>query len=105
MTLDLAAAGDGDPHAGGLLRWFGGANSGLESAVAASEPGAGATGTTRMTLARAPILVVVPGVLVELSEGCDKSLATCATRFGNAVNFRGEPYLPGIDLLTRYPGA
>ncbi|MBS0285228.1 MAG: hypothetical protein JSS15_12490 [Proteobacteria bacterium] len=23
---------------------------------------------------------------------------------GNAANFRGEPYLPGIDLLTRYPG-
>jgi len=43
--------------------------------------------------------------LVELVEGCDKSLATCATRFANAVNFRGEPYLPGIDLLTRYPGA
>ena len=105
VTLDLAAAGDGDPYAGGLLRWFGGANSGLESAVTASEPGAGATGTTRVTLARAPVLVVVPGVLVELSEGCDRSLATCATRFGNAVNFRGEPYLPGIDLLTRYPGA
>jgi hypothetical protein len=43
--------------------------------------------------------------LVELVEGCDKSLATCATRFANMVNFRGEPYLPGIDLLTRYPGA
>ena len=42
---------------------------------------------------------------VELIEGCDKSLATCAARFGNAANFRGEPYLPGMDLLTRYPGA
>jgi hypothetical protein len=31
-------------------------------------------------------------------------LATCGGRFGNALNFRGEPYLPGIDLLTRYPG-
>ena len=45
------------------------------------------------------------GALIELIEGCDKSLATCAARFGNAINFRGEPYLPGIDLLTRYPGA
>jgi hypothetical protein len=42
--------------------------------------------------------------LVEVSEGCDKSIATCAGRFGNAANFRGEPYLPGVDLLTRYPG-
>ena len=71
--------------------------------VAASD--AGPAGTTRVTLARAPVLAVAPGVLVELSEGCDRSLATCAARFGNAVNFRGEPYLPGIDLLTRYPGA
>ena len=33
-----------------------------------------------------------------------KSIATCAGRFGNTLNFRGEPYLPGVDLLTRYPG-
>ena len=35
----------------------------------------------------------------------DGLLATCAGRFANAVNFRGEPHLPGMDLLTRYPGA
>ncbi|HEY6917055.1 MAG TPA: phage BR0599 family protein, partial [Allosphingosinicella sp.] len=45
------------------------------------------------------------GDLVEIAEGCDRSFATCRTRFGNAVNFRGEPHLPGMDLLTRYPGA
>ncbi|MGO1304812.1 MAG: phage BR0599 family protein, partial [Sphingomonas parapaucimobilis] len=43
--------------------------------------------------------------LIELVEGCDKRLETCLSRFGNVVNFRGEPFLPGIDLLTRYPGA
>ncbi|MGB3797890.1 MAG: DUF2163 domain-containing protein [Alteraurantiacibacter sp.] len=36
-------------------------------------------------------------------EGCDHTIATCASRFGNAVNFQGEPFLPGNDLLTRYP--
>lgn len=40
---------------------------------------------------------------VELIEGCDHTLATCRTRFNNAVNFRAEPYLPGNDLLARYP--
>ena len=85
-------------YGGGLLRWIGGANSGLESAVAASDE-------TRVTLRAAPPLPVAAGDLVELVEGCDKSLATCAARFANAANFRGEPYLPGIDLLTRYPGA
>jgi uncharacterized phage protein (TIGR02218 family) len=53
-------------------------------------------------LPRAP---VEPGCRVELREGCDKRLETCVTRFNNAVNFRGEPHLPGNDLLTRYPGA
>jgi len=94
VTLDASAAGLG----GGLVRWFAGANCGLESAVAQGD------GMT-VTLRAAPAFVVEAGVLVELVEGCDKSLATCAGRFGNAVNFRGEPHLPGIDLLTRYPGA
>lgn len=96
VTLDTAEPG-GNAYGGGRLRWFGGANAGLESAVAASE---GATATLRAP----PPFAVEAGVLVELVEGCDKSLATCAGRFANAVNFRGEPYLPGIDLLTRYPG-
>jgi len=38
-----------------------------------------------------------------LREGCDHTIATCNSRFGNAVNFRGEPFLPGNDLLARYP--
>ena len=42
---------------------------------------------------------------VSLIEGCDKTIATCSGRFTNALNFHGEPYLPGNDLLTRYPGA
>jgi uncharacterized phage protein (TIGR02218 family) len=49
---------------------------------------------------------LVPGTLAhtraELREGCDHTIATCAARFGNAVNFRGEPFLPGNDLLARY---
>lgn len=97
ITLD-AAEPSGDAYGGGLLRWIGGANSGLESAVAAS---AG----TGVTLRVAPTFAAAAGDLVELFEGCDKTLATCAARFANAVNFRGEPHLPGIDLLTRYPGA
>ena len=96
VTIDRAAA-DGI-YAGGRLRWFGGANGGLDGWVAASAGDA-------VTLREAPAFVAEAGVLVELIEGCDKSLAMCAARFGNAGNFRGEPYLPGIDLLTRYPGA
>lgn len=96
VTLDRSDA-DGI-YAGGRVRWFGGANGGLMSVIAQS---AGAT----LTLRAPPVFALATGVLAEVVEGCDKQLATCAGRFGNAVNFRGEPHLPGIDLLTRYPGA
>ena len=33
------------------------------------------------------------------------TVATCAARFGNAVNFQGEPFLPGNDMLAQYPVA
>lgn len=96
VTLDATEPTAG-AYAGGTLRWFGGANSGLAQAVDASD---GAT----VTLRAVPAFPALAGARVELTQGCDKSLATCAGRFGNAANFRGEPHLPGIDLLTRYPG-
>lgn len=96
--VEVEAAAPGNAYGYGRLRWLGGANSGLDSAVLRS---AGAV----LTLREAPAFPAAAGDLVELHEGCDKSLATCAGRFGNAANFRGEPHLPGIDLLTRYPGA
>jgi uncharacterized phage protein (TIGR02218 family) len=55
-----------------------------------------------VTLRDVPAFVVAAGTRVEMTEGCDKRFATCIGRFGNAVNFRGEPHLPGNDLLTRY---
>jgi len=96
--VEVADAAAGNAYGGGRLRWIGGANSGLESAIRQSEDG-------RLTLYEPPPAAPAPGDLVEIAEGCDKRLATCAERFGNAANFRGEPHLPGIDLLTRYPGA
>lgn len=59
----------------------------------------------QLHLRSAPAGEVAVGTAVELVEGCDKLLATCSARFANAANFRGEPHLPGNDLLTRYPGA
>jgi uncharacterized phage protein (TIGR02218 family) len=97
-VVELGDAGAGDEFSLGRLRWLGGANSGLESPVLRSE---GAL----FTLHEPPAVPPAIGDLVEIIEGCDKMLATCAGRFGNVLNFRGEPHLPGIDLLTRYPGA
>jgi uncharacterized phage protein (TIGR02218 family) len=96
--LDVTDAAGGNAYAYGSLRWLGGANCGLHSPILASQG-------ARLTLREPPEFAAAPGDLVELREGCDKSLATCAGRFANVDNFRGEPHLPGIDLLTRYPGA
>jgi uncharacterized phage protein (TIGR02218 family) len=93
-----SASGDADAYAYGRLRWLGGANSGLDAAIVASDG-------ARLTLREAPFRPAAVGDLVEIREGCDKLFATCTGRFANAVNFRGEPHLPGMDLLTRYPGA
>lgn len=31
--------------------------------------------------------------------GCDKRFDTCINRFNNALNFRGEPHVPGTDAI------
>jgi uncharacterized phage protein (TIGR02218 family) len=82
---------------GGRLRWLTGAASGLSSTVLSS---AG----SELQLADVSRVVGGSGDLVELVAGCDKRFASCRDRFANALNFRGEPHLPGVDLLTRYPG-
>ncbi|MBC2670920.1 DUF2163 domain-containing protein [Novosphingobium piscinae] len=88
-------AGAAQPgHVGGRLCWLDGPLAGCRSGIAAVQ---GAL----LVLDR-PLDVTVPsGTAVRLREGCDGSIATCAGRFGNAVNFRGEPSLPGNDFVLR----
>jgi uncharacterized phage protein (TIGR02218 family) len=43
------------------------------------------------------------GEMALLRQGCDHTISTCANRFQNAVNFQGEPFLPGNDLIAQYP--
>lgn len=44
-----------------------------------------------------------PGLRARIRQGCDHTIATCAARFANAINFQGEPHVPGNDLLAQYP--
>jgi uncharacterized phage protein (TIGR02218 family) len=82
----------------GRLRYLSGENCGLGSVVLAVTE-------TEIALRDRPRSGVEAGTVVELREGCDKRFETCVSRFQNGANFRGEPHLPGTDLLTRYPGA
>ncbi|MEA3036027.1 MAG: hypothetical protein QOH04_1792 [Sphingomonadales bacterium] len=92
------AAGGANAYAFGRLRWLSGPNCGLSAMILSSE---GAW----LMLRQPPFQPAAAGDIVEIVEGCDKLFATCRDRFANAENFRGEPHLPGMDLLTRYPGA
>ncbi len=95
-TIEVAErGGTGNAYAYGRLRWLSGPNSGLEGQLLSSDDG-------RLTLREPPRFPVAVGELVEIVEGCDRAFATCRGRFGNGLNFRGEPHLPGMDLLTRY---
>lgn len=82
----------------GRLCYLGGENCGLASTILAVNGGS----VSLRDIPRAP---AEAGTIVSLLEGCDKRFATCTSRFRNGMNFRGEPHLPGTDLLTRYPGA
>lgn len=40
-----------------------------------------------------------PGDQYRVGAGCDKRFDTCVSRYGNALNFRGEPHVPGAGKL------
>ncbi len=39
-----------------------------------------------------------------LVKGCDKLFATCKGTYNNALNFRGEPHVPGLDRMLETAG-
>jgi uncharacterized phage protein (TIGR02218 family) len=43
------------------------------------------------------------GDTLTVTAGCDRRFATCQSKFGNAVNFRGFPHIPGSDYVLRHP--
>jgi len=40
------------------------------------------------------------GDTLTLTAGCDHRTTTCKTKFNNLLNFRGEPFVPGQDILN-----
>ena len=85
---------------GGVLIWETGANAGRACEV---RDWMQATGGVGLFLPQ-PFTIQI-GDRFRVYPGCDKRFGTCTDRFDNALNFRGEPYLPGQDELMRYPDA
>ncbi len=46
---------------------------------------------------------VAPGDTIRLTAGCDKRMETCRLKFGNLLNFRGFPDIPGDDWMVAHP--
>ncbi len=79
---------------GGVIKMTSGPNDGLRMEVKSYTTG-------QITLALPFPELVQAGDSYSMTPGCDKSLETCRDRFNNVVNFRGFPYLPGIDKLVQ----
>lgn len=78
----------------GLITFTGGLNNGLAGEVASYVPG-------QWSLELPFPYTISIGDTYSMRAGCNKALATCIAKFNNVLNFRGEPYLPGIDKITQ----
>ncbi len=101
-TVRLTPTSTGVPPAGyfdaGLLTWATGANAGRRMEVKTSA----ADGRLELQLQMAA--AIAPGDTFTVKAGCLKAREVCVTKFGNIVNFRGFPDLPGVDKIMRVGG-
>ncbi len=81
----------------GLLKLTSGANSGIEREIKRHTVSGGA----RIELQEAFPFALSAGQSVQVTAGCDRRFSTCVSKFSNAVNFRGEPHIPGSDQLSQ----
>ena len=89
---DSTKTQENDYFADGVITFTSGANSGLNMEV------------RDFTASRFGLFLPMPytialGDTFTVTAGCDKQFDTCVGKFNNAVNFRGEPDVPGTDKL------
>ena len=90
--------------AGGGVTWTSGANIGHRMEV--RRHALSTEGTVQIELWRSMAATIAPGDAFTITAGCDKTFATCRTKFANGSNFRGFPHIPGNSyvLATPAPG-
>lgn len=81
---------------GGRLVFTSGANAGFVTEIKLH----GVEGDRAVfQLWQAPPAPIVEAAGFSVTPGCDKSFATCRTKFGNGPNFRGFPHMPTSDFI------
>ncbi len=93
---DNSRTEEDDYWKGGLITWISGANAGRRMEIRAF-----ASGTFTLFLPMPSEIAV--GDAYTARPGCNKTFETCCSRYGNGINFRGEPYVPGTDAVLSYP--
>lgn len=83
-------------YTGGRIKFLSGSNEGAHAHIKDHTDN---LLTLWTPLAQAPN----PGDQFRLTAGCDKTFATCQAKFGNVINYRGFPHLPGNDAVFSYP--
>lgn len=83
----------------GVLRWSSGVNSGRSAVVKTQRD---VVGAPTIELWNAMTGVIAPGDAFTVTAGCDKRFGTCRDKFGNRLNFRGFPHMPGNDFALGY---
>ena len=78
----------------GKITFTSGNNDGLSMEVKAY-----ADGEIELVLPMSYAILI--GDTYSLEVGCDKIISTCVAKFNNAVNFRGEPFVPGMDEILK----
>lgn len=86
---------------GGVLTWLTGPNAGFSEEVRTWD------GTTIVLFENMPFLITATDTYT-IEPGCDLTRngpQGCIIKFNNAVNFRGEDTIPGMDAITMYPNS
>ncbi len=83
---------------GGVLTWTSGANAGSIARVAQHLG-------VELELASIARFAIEAGDGFAVTAGCDKRFTTCGAKFGNRINFRGFPHMPGPEAVLAGPAA
>jgi uncharacterized phage protein (TIGR02218 family) len=78
----------------GSLYWATGANAGVVRGIKYS-----ATGGTYIAFYQPTPMPIQTGDTFTVYPGCDKTQATCTSKFGNVINFRGTPFVPTPEVV------
>ena len=82
----------------GRLTWLSGQNGGQAVEVKAHRL---VGGRAEFDLWRRMPAPIAAGDTFRVSAGCDKRLSTCRAKFGNVLNHRGFPHMPGNDFVLK----